>query len=48
MYLINKIIFFKFTILTVKYDGLHDYYYLFDKVLIFKTENNRDFWNDFE
>lgn len=35
-------------ILTVRYDGLHDQYLLFDRYKIFQKENDRDFWNDWE
>ena len=40
--------FFGVSLLSIKYDGLHDIYFLFDKFKIFKTENDRDFWNDWE
>ena len=35
-------------LLSIKYDGLHDVYVLFDKFVILKRENDRDFWNDWE
>lgn len=35
-------------LLSIKYDGLHDVYFLFDKFVILKRENDRDFWNDWE
>lgn len=39
---------FKFPILSIRYDGLNDVYYLFNKFVICKRENDRDFWNDWE
>ena len=38
----------QFPLLSIKYDGLHDVYFLFDKFVILKRENDRDFWNDWE
>lgn len=40
--------FFCFPLLCIKYDGIHDIYYLFNKFVVFKHENDRDFWNDWE
>ena len=40
--------FFYFPLLCIKYDGIHDIYYLFNKFVVFKHENDRHFWNDWE
>ena len=37
-----------FPLLSIKHDGLHDIYFLFNKIIIFKKENDRNFWNDWE
>ena len=37
-----------YKILKIIYDGLYDKYMLFGKFCIYKTENDRDFWNDWE
>ena len=36
----------KFIFLRVVFDGLCDNYMLFGRINIFKTENDRHFWND--
>ncbi len=35
-------------LLNIYYDGLHDNYLLFNSIPIWKRENDRDFWNDWE
>lgn len=39
---------FGIVFLSIYFDGLCDNYLLFDTLLVFKNENNRDFWNDWE
>ena len=39
---------FGIVFLSIYFDGLCDNYLLFDTLLVFKKENNRDFWNDWE
>lgn len=34
--------------LSIYYDGLHDNYLLFNCIPIYKQENDRSFWNDWE
>lgn len=36
----------KFIFLRIVFDGLCDNYMLFGKINIYKTENDRPFWND--
>lgn len=33
-------------LLNIVFDGLNDNYLLFGKIRIFRTENDRNFWND--
>ena len=39
---------FNFPLLSIRYDGLNDVFYLFDKIIVLKKENDRNFWNDWE
>ncbi len=48
MTIIKIISFLKKPVLSIKYDGIHDQYWLFNKFKIFQIENDRDFWNDWE
>lgn len=37
-----------FVFLKIVFDGIYDNYILFGKINIFKTENDRYFWNDWK
>lgn len=45
---IKKYRIFGLVLLSIKYDGIHDQYWLFERYKIFQKENDRDFWNDWE
>jgi len=45
---IKKYKIFGLVLLSIKYDGIHDQYWLFERYKIFQKENDRDFWNDWE
>lgn len=46
--LIKSIKIFNFVFISIRFDGLNDVYYLFDKFRVYETENDRYFWNDWE
>ena len=48
MQLIKSFKIFGITILNICFDGLYDNYLLFNVIPIFKTENDRHFWNEWE
>lgn len=45
---IKKYKIFGLILLSIKFDDIHDQYWLFDKFKIFQKENDRHFWNDWE
>lgn len=46
--LIKEFKLLRIPLLTICYDGLYDNYLLFGKFIVYRKENDRDFWNDWE